>query len=232
MNPFDRSIIVFLNGFAHHWSVLDRSVVLMATGAITKGCFLALFVWWPWFEVTDQTRRNREVILATVIACIATIAVGLVVQKAVPFRVRPIQNPDLHFVVPYGQEPLEDWPSAFPSDHAMLFSTLAMATFFIRPWTGVLAHLFAAVFIGLPRIYLGLHHPSDLLAGAALGILLGAVANHERVRATLTRHPMRWLERHPGPTGAILFLLLLQISTVFWEVRVVAGAFLDTVRGH
>jgi undecaprenyl-diphosphatase len=232
MNAFDQSILLLLNGFAHHWSLLDKSVVLMATGATVKGCFLALFIWWPWFEVSDRTRRNREVILASVIACFATISLGLIAQKLAPYRVRPLQNVGLHFVAPYGQEPLHDWPSAFPSDHAMLFSTLAMAMCFIRLRIGVLAHLFAAAFIGLPRVYLGLHHPTDLLAGAALGMAVGMVANREPIRAALARYPMRWFDRYPGLTGAALFLLLLQISTVFWEARVIAGALLNTVRGR
>jgi undecaprenyl-diphosphatase len=230
MNPFDASIITWLNGFAHRSSVLDRTVVLLATGMLAKGTFVALFVWWPWYEGSERVRRNREVISATVLACFATLAVGLLVQKLAPFRVRPLQNPDLHFVAPFGQEPLTDWPSAFPSDHAMLFATLAMAAWFIRPRLGVAAQLFAAIFIGLPRVYLGLHHPTDLLAGAGLGMAMGALANREPIRAALARWPVRCFDRHPGLTSAVLFMLLVQIANVFWEARVVAGALASLVR--
>ena len=68
---------------------------------------------------------------------------------------------------------------AFPSGHAMnnaaLYATIAIVVF--RHTQNEKTHIivilfsaFATVCIGLSRIYLGVHHPSDVLAGWTLGI--------------------------------------------------------------
>jgi undecaprenyl-diphosphatase len=61
---------------------------------------------------------------------------------------------------------------SFPSGHAS--RAFAMATLIAlgtRPRVGAAAFVFAAL-VGLSRIYLGLHWPSDVLAGAVLGVTL------------------------------------------------------------
>ncbi|MBF9142280.1 phosphatase PAP2 family protein [Hymenobacter properus] len=65
---------------------------------------------------------------------------------------------------------------SFPSGHAMDTAALATALFFLlpgRPWAGRLAALFALA-VGWARMYLGVHNPSDVLAGwcAAVGWVL------------------------------------------------------------
>ncbi|MFD2721762.1 phosphatase PAP2 family protein [Hymenobacter monticola] len=65
---------------------------------------------------------------------------------------------------------------SFPSGHAMDTAALATALFFLlpgRPWVGRLAALFALA-VGWARMYLGVHNPSDVLAGwcAAVGWVL------------------------------------------------------------
>jgi undecaprenyl-diphosphatase len=232
MNPFDASILSSLNSLAQRWPMLDKAVVFTAGGMIAKGTFVALFLWWPWSAVSAHLRRNREVIWATLIACFAMLFVGIVVQKLLPFRVRPIDNPALHFVPPVGQSVTEGWPSAFPSDHAILFATLATGCWFIAPDLGIAAHLFAVALIGLPRIYVGVHHPTDLLAGAALGIAGGCVANQERIRKALASIPMRFTDRYPGLVSAVLFFLTVQVSSVFWELRFVVSEAVKLLGFH
>lgn len=72
--------------------------------------------------------------------------------------------------------PLARAPSklSFPSAHAT--SSLAAATAFgrVHPGTRIPLHALAAA-ICLSRPYLGMHYPSDVLAGAALGTLIGGL---------------------------------------------------------
>ncbi|MFT3913939.1 MAG: phosphatase PAP2 family protein [Anaeromyxobacteraceae bacterium] len=224
MNAFDQTILHLLNSFAQRSSFLDRGMMLLANGTIAKASFVGLFLWYPWLEKGERGRKNREIIVATVFGCFLSIGLCLVLQKLLPYRVRPVQNADLGFIVPLGQEPLRDWPSAFPSDHSMLFATLATAAWFVSRPLGVASHVFAFLFIGVPRVYLGLHHPTDILAGAAMGILVAAGVNRPAVRAALSRWPLRWHELRPGLVSAGMFLLFVQIASVFWEARVVADA--------
>jgi undecaprenyl-diphosphatase len=61
---------------------------------------------------------------------------------------------------------------SFPSNHA--FNNFAAATFFFLIYKNLKWILLTvATLVALSRIYLGLHYPSDVLAGAAFGILFG-----------------------------------------------------------
>jgi membrane-associated phospholipid phosphatase len=64
---------------------------------------------------------------------------------------------------------------SFPSGHASrAFATATLIALGTRRYVGV-SVLSLAVLIGLSRIYLGLHWPSDVLAGALLGVLMAFI---------------------------------------------------------
>lgn len=66
-------------------------------------------------------------------------------------------------------------PHSFPSGHAARSAMLAVVGIGLGPlWFGV-ALLIWAPLVGLARIMLGVHYPSDVIAGMALGILLGGL---------------------------------------------------------
>jgi undecaprenyl-diphosphatase len=67
--------------------------------------------------------------------------------------------------------PGEDFQS-FPSGHALFFFAAAMAIYRYDKKLGILFFA-AASLISLARIFVGVHWPSDILAGALLGILTG-----------------------------------------------------------
>jgi len=84
--------------------------------------------------------------------------------KAVVRRQRPVLE---------GLPPLGGAPSSlsFPSAHATSSFAVATAATRIAPEAAVLYVLALALSIGRP--YLGMHYPSDVLAGAILGVALG-----------------------------------------------------------
>ena len=109
-------------------------------------------------------RRNRFLVAATA----APVAVGLnyLVKMAVG-RARPVIE---------GYPPLGPAPNrlSFPSAHSTSAMTAATVLGRISPRArGPLYALAALICLGRP--YLGMHYPSDVLAGAALGHGLGRI---------------------------------------------------------
>ena len=64
----------------------------------------------------------------------------------------------------------DEW--SFPSGHTTSICSVATMLFLMpHPWFGMVASF--AILVGISRIYLGVHYPSDVLCGALLGIMCG-----------------------------------------------------------
>ncbi len=113
--------------------------------------------------VLDSSNREAWLICAV----LAPIAIALnYVVKLIVKRPRPVLE---------GLPPLGGAPSSlsFPSAHATSSFAVATAMARVEP-LGALA--FALAFaLALGRPYLGMHYPSDVLAGALLGVGLGLI---------------------------------------------------------
>ena len=67
--------------------------------------------------------------------------------------------------------PFEFGTSSFPSVHAaILFAILPFTAYDRRFFVGFLCY---AVLTSMSRVYLGVHYPHDVLAGAVMGVLIG-----------------------------------------------------------
>ena len=123
-------------------------------GAIWFGIGAAL-------AILDSSNREAWIVCAL----LAPIAIALnYVVKLIVKRPRPVLE---------GLPPLGGAPSSlsFPSAHATSSFAVATAMTRVEP-LGALAFLLALA-LSLGRPYLGMHYPSDVLAGALLGVALG-----------------------------------------------------------
>jgi membrane-associated phospholipid phosphatase len=111
----------------------------------------------------DAERRRRWLRAAAVAP--AAVGVNFVVKVAVR---RP--RPRLRRLPPLARAPTE---LSFPSAHATSSVAGATALGRVAPEARVPLYSLAGA-ICLTRPYLGMHYPSDVLAGAALGLALGA----------------------------------------------------------
>lgn len=67
--------------------------------------------------------------------------------------------------------------SSFPSGHAAFFFALSTVVYFYNKKTGTLFFI-ASFLISISRVFCGIHWPSDIIAGALIGIFSGWLVNH------------------------------------------------------
>jgi undecaprenyl-diphosphatase len=225
MNIFDSSVLSFVNGFARHSIIFDKIMVSIVNQDLIKGGFVMALLWWAWFKDADDIKSSvaRTHIIATIAGCFFSLMSARILANHLPFSLRPMYNPAVPFIMPYewqrGQ--LESW-SSFPSDHAVMFFTLAVGLLFISRAVGILALIHVVLFICFPRVFLGLHYPSDIIAGAFLGIFFGIVFNQQMLVGYFSKAINYWLRKSAGTFYACFFLLTFEIARLFDDIRSLA----------
>lgn len=219
MNSFDSSIISFLNDFAGHWKTFDELMVFISDSSLVKaGPAMACLIW-LWFRRETDGPSRRDYVVATVLTGIVAVVLARLLATALPFRDRPMADAAQHFVVPSGGgHDLESW-SSFPSDHAVLFFALATGLYQAHRPFGIGAFVWAIVVVSFPRLYLGIHWPTDVIGGAALGIALGWLGTSRAVRDAIRGRLMPWSESQPGAFYAGMFIVMFEVMNLFEDGR-------------
>jgi len=159
MKELDLQLLRWMRTHGHSRGLEDAAVALGKAGNnglvwVVLGAALALI---------DSSRWEQWLICAL----LGPLAIGLnyAIKLAVK-RPRPVLE---------GLPPLGGAPSSlsFPSAHAT--SSFAVATAMVRVDPAMSAAFLVALALSLGRPYLGMHYPSDVLAGAAFGIALGLI---------------------------------------------------------
>jgi len=116
-----------------------------------------------WWQGTDYW-KERAVALG------AGILVTAIVVMVIKFTVRR-SRPEGE----WGQIYRSTDPHSFPSGHAARSMMLAVMALGLGPlWLGLLLLAWAPL-VSLARVMLGVHYPSDVIAGMVLGALLGVL---------------------------------------------------------
>jgi undecaprenyl-diphosphatase len=213
----DHAVSSFVNRAAQHFQWLDQTMVVISNSDLIKGGVILAIFWAMWFR--DRARRDQ--LLAALGGSLLALFFARVLAYALPHRLRPVLNPSMHFVPPLGLPDQSNWTSwsSFPSDHAALFFAIVAGIWSVNRRAGLFACIYVLVAICLPRIYVGIHYPSDVLAGATIGVFAATLL--ARWRGEWTSFLLRGLERYPGWGYAFFFLLTFQIATLFWDIRVI-----------
>jgi undecaprenyl-diphosphatase len=181
------------------------------------------YFWWLWFKDGKDAASRQNMIVVSFAGALSAVAISRILQRLLPFHDRLVHAAGTGFVLPTGVDPksLSDW-SSLPSDHAALFFALSTAIWFQSRRLGFLAGLWTTFVICVPRIYLGFHYPSDVLAGAVLGV---AIMVGTYFWAGSARWPARivdWSRAHQTAFYALAFLATYEITVLFYDLRALA----------
>jgi undecaprenyl-diphosphatase len=227
----DERLIRWINSPAGSDVLLDRFVFDVADSALLKGgVFLAVYCW-IWFQAGERRDGVRPIIVASLIAAPIAAAAARMMQLGLPFHQRPLHTSTLGLNMPISVNPgtLKTW-SSFPSDHAVLFFALCIPIWSWSRWLGIAAFCWALLVVCLPRIYLGYHYPSDVLAGAVVGIVLMVGLRAALIRTPLPDRIVRWATLHPRAFAVIAFLFALELAALFENVRHFGAAAAELVK--
>lgn len=215
LRALDLELLYLINGLAGQNARIDALVNFLRDDALLKAGPLVLLWWVLWWRLSaDAEARAR--LLAVLSISIPAIALGRALALSLPYRPRPLHEPALDVQIPIGmhERTLDGWNS-IPSDHAVMFVSIAAAFFLLGRAVGWASLAYALVVICLPRVYSGLHYPSDILAGAAVGIV--ATVTLAPLLTSLFRH-FRFEAMSPARSAAaymVLGILSLQIATMY-----------------
>jgi undecaprenyl-diphosphatase len=173
----DHTWLILLNGLPAHVHGLGRVSALVAKDGIFLYPLLLLWLWWRRsgdparnrLLASEARTRRREVLLLAVAAAVLALIVNQVVSHAV-VRPRPYVTYHLTVLIP-AHERL----SSFPSDHTAVAGAIAMTLLLGGEAGWGWAALVGAVVIGVARVVAGVHYPSDILGGLAVGLFSGIV---------------------------------------------------------
>ncbi|MEV5874014.1 phosphatase PAP2 family protein [Streptomyces sp. NPDC052101] len=163
-NP-DVDLLYDINGLAKdapHW--FDR--VMEFVGEYGLVLAMVLLVLWCWWSVR---RRGGEDAASSVAALVwAPLAAGIAVLVNVPIR-GFVQRPR-PFVDHQGLDVLVPGKTdfSFVSDHATITMALGVGLFIANRRFGI-AGIGLALLEGFCRVYMGVHYPTDVVGGFALG---------------------------------------------------------------
>jgi undecaprenyl-diphosphatase len=189
-NP-DVDLLYDINGLAKgapHW--FDRGMEFVGEYGLLLA--MVLLVLWCWWTVR---RRGDENAAASVAALVwAPLAAGVAVLVNVPIR-GFVERPR-PFVDHQGLDVLVGGKTdfSFVSDHATLTMAIGVGLFVANRKFG-LAGIGIALLEGFCRVYMGVHYPTDVIGGFALGTAVALLLSP--LAMALLTPVMKAVERSP-----------------------------------
>ena len=164
---YDIEIFEAINGLAEKSEVLDFVGVFLAEYL----AYILFFILAIYFII--GLKKRVMVIFAVLAGFIARIIVKPLIVLLLA-RERPYESlENVSLLLPVS---INDSLESFPSGHAIFFFAISTVIYNFDKKLGIIFFT-ASILMGIARIFVGVHFPSDILAGAILGILIGIFIN-------------------------------------------------------
>ena len=227
---WDISIVLFFNQFCGKCVFLDTLALLfLSVDALRTAILVALVIGlWEYGKIKNDIKANKRVI-AILFSIIITLGIVEIINALIDSP-RPI--------VTYGNlihnhpittsDTQELWRSgwvrnpkhgSFPSDTVALLATMAVGLFLWNKTIGTLAILFV-IFTGvLPRLYFGLHYPSDMFFGFLIALISTYITEKAKLFNNMTKNILSLQNKYPYTFGVIGFYLAYIVADKFILLR-------------
>lgn len=161
----DEELFQWINGFVGRWELLDRAMKLLASDFLMPVAIaVAAFSMWFAGRSSEERLRNQMGFLYAIIgAAFANLFVRALanhVDRARPFAA--LDDVEVLFYAP--SDP------TVPSNGAAFVFAMAAGVWLTNRRMGVALGVGALLF-SFSRVYVGMHYPFDVVAGAAFGAL-------------------------------------------------------------
>lgn len=151
------AVFLFIFGLSNHSFPVDTLMIFGARFIIYLTFLLMLIIF-----LKGGERERKSLFLALV-----TIPIIILLIKGIHlffYEPRPFINFHLSPLIPHEED------ASFPSRHTSIVSVIAFSyVYFKSKWAPIF--LLLAIWVGLARIYVGVHYPLDIIGGFLLGLV-------------------------------------------------------------
>ena len=165
----DKDIVLWINGLVGKSPILDRIMIILANDYfIPVGiALMLLFIWFMGKDPAQRDNYQRAVACAAISmgsACGFVLAFNHLYRHPHPFEDMPQLMDTVNHIFYRIHDP------SFPSNTSAVTFAAATSIWQRNRKLGLLV-LIPAILMPLAKLYAGVYYPSDILAGAAVGIL-------------------------------------------------------------
>jgi membrane-associated phospholipid phosphatase len=217
--PFDLWLARELAGFLRFHPRFDLGVQSAIQHNILGGLWFgaALFICWIQSARNGQREiqlRMLTILIGSILATLLTLLAGALISWPPPAR-----YPGLANLFPSYLEANPN-TNCFPSQSTALYGSIAAGVYSLHKASGWVLWVLVAVCVALPRMYVGGHFMTDILASLLLA-LVGYASARRLLEARVTSKIEPFLEKRPRLQFLrefLVFIWILQVAVGFRDV--------------
>ncbi|MEX0616348.1 MAG: phosphatase PAP2 family protein [Candidatus Woykebacteria bacterium] len=162
LSSVDRDLFIFINSFVGKSSSFDAlAKPLVNEYFVPTVLSLIIFSMWFYWDKKDKDVKQKGVLISVLGVVVGSLLLVTIINMLFQ-RPRPFEDLDVNLLFYKPTDP------SFPANSAVVAFALSTAVFLVDKKAGVAALLLSA-FYGFLRVYVGVHFPSDVIAGALIG---------------------------------------------------------------
>ena len=229
MPQFDLNILLYLNHATEGHPYLLKLIKFLGDNPMARGLPIFGTLTYLWFSSASIETKCR-ILLGMLATCFA-LAISLLCQHVLALHVRPIFDPsiDVANLLRWDISRFGKRIYSFPSDTAVLYFGFASVIFTINKSAGVAIYIWCLLTVGLCRVALGVHYPSDIVAALFFGSLAVFLVNHLNFLRDAMVGAMKAFDGRYLITNTVFVVFMLEAYSLFPGIQAVFANFMKVV---